>query len=362
MQASRTEITPAANSTPAVSEYRVERANLQTARATVIDIWRTRSEQSASAEQLAKKFDWFYQQNPQGLAHVYLLIHLPSGSAVGVLGVGVRNFTTSGRIIRAGLLMDYVVSPAHRSGYPALLLQRESQADALKHFDVLYGLPNEKAVPIFKRLGFREAGAMCRYARMLRSRYYLRDHVPAIASAMLGYGLDWWNRRRDRRHDRRSGALKGRWLSDFDRPCSEIAEYAGAGFLGQRDLAVMRWRFEEHPHRLYRIFGVELTATGRLTAYCVCEWRGTIVHIRDILCEQPEAHLRPMLALLADALYAEGAARISIELSTQHPVVPYLPDAGFSQRESRPLFVRWATASAQLGSGPFHLTQADEDV
>ena len=82
---------------------------------------------------------------------------------------GREPFWLGGQRIEAGVLVDLAVSPAHRTLFPALLLQKSLLAAGLEAREVLYAFPNQKAAAVFQRAGYRHIGLMTRYVRVLRT-------------------------------------------------------------------------------------------------------------------------------------------------------------------------------------------------
>src|SRR5690606_33766496 len=102
---------------------------------------------------------------------------------VGTVGVGVRRVDAGGQTLRACVLGDFFVSKAHRTFFPALTMQRAVLAWGRKHFDLVYGFPNESAQPIIKRLGFKALAGLGRYVLVLRHERYLKKRLAARIAA-----------------------------------------------------------------------------------------------------------------------------------------------------------------------------------
>ncbi len=148
-------------------------------------------ELTGAADVTRQRFEWLYLNNPQGPAHLNLLHSGEDSSLVGMLGVGRRDLHIGGdEAVHAGLLVDFVVSPEHRSAYPALVLQRQGRELALQSLDMLYGLPAPQAVAICKRLETQVWLDFPRYARVLRFRGYVRRLLPAFMAFPLGFFAD----------------------------------------------------------------------------------------------------------------------------------------------------------------------------
>ena len=149
--------------------YQVIPADLAQDRDAIIGVWQRNL--TTDPSQLAKKFDWYYLANPLGPAHCWLL--KSSDDTVGVAGLGLRQIRYKGQDLLAGLGSDFAVDVDHRSFHPAMSLQRRSPASSKTTFDLVYCLPNEKSLPIFKRLGYTLLGNLARQVKVLRTRGYI---------------------------------------------------------------------------------------------------------------------------------------------------------------------------------------------
>lgn len=332
--------------------YRVQAGEVERDRDTVLSIWRGNLGQDA---RMAAKFDWFYRSSPAGAPLLLLLRHEASGDWVGVASAGPRRMQAAGRTITAGVLVDLAVLPAHRSLGPALLLQQEMLAAGLRRFDLLYGFPNAKAVPVFKRVGYRQLAALSRRARVLRHGPYLARRLPRMLATPAGRVLDL----ADRLRLARTGAgLRAEWLAaahpDMDALWADSER--GSQPVTIRDTAFLRWRFDRSPLESIRYLCLRERG-GRLRAWFACQVHDDVVHVRDAW-SQAGIHGIPSdcVAGLLRAGRDLGLRAVSVET----------PDAGaakgwhrlgFAERERRLLFGRGRSDDPALP----YLSSADED-
>ena len=75
-------------------------------------------------------FRWQYLEGPEGPTEALVLRHLDPVEPVGWTSVQPRRLAIDGHVELAGLLVNLVVVPAHRTARPALLLQRGALAAA----------------------------------------------------------------------------------------------------------------------------------------------------------------------------------------------------------------------------------------
>ncbi len=336
--------------------YTVHEADLARDRDTILGIWRGNLGEDT---RMARKYDWFYRQCPYGEPLTLLLRHQASGAFVGVASAGPRRMRWNGRDVTAGVLVDLAVAPQHRSLGPALSLQMALMEAGAQRFDLLYGFPNPKATPVFKRVGYSPLGELARHARVLRHGDYLRRRAPALVAAPAGLLLDL----ADRLRLRRRGILPHEWQHRLDPSAADaIWQHGdpGAGPVAIRDSTFLQWRFDQSPLVDIRYLLVR-DARGQAGAWFACEVREHGLHVHDAWSR--DGHTGPSSAQLAALLRAarrQGHASVSIELSAA--AQPAWQAAGFAARESRPAFGRiGADGDNAPALAALHLTSADED-
>lgn len=349
--------------TAAPSSYAALPADLQTDRSIIVSLWVTNL---GHPERRQDKYDWFYLRNPAGLPKV-LLAHSPAenGAAVGVIGLATRQMRLAGQTLNAGLLADFGVTAEHRTLYPAMLLQTSLRDRFLPQCGLIYGFPNPKSEPVVKRLGYKVAGRMVRYVRVLRSANYLPAQIPHLVRRAVGHTADWW--RHTLRRTRYAHDFRGRQTQWMDQPDARFdalwaAQKDPALLIGVRDRRYLAWRFEPKPWRKFRFLTLSAQNDG-LIGYAVCEVVGKVLHVRDLLChpEHPDS-----LNLLFDTLfrdaYADGRSSVSFEFLGPADIQSKLHQLGMLARDARNVFCTMAPEQAQaLEQAQWYLTSADED-
>lgn len=350
--------------------YRARAGDPERARTTVLEVWRGNLGDDA---RMPRKYDWFYLHAPAGLPLLHLLDHhdtaaatppgtgTPSAAAVvGACALGQRRMLHRGAPVRAGVLVDLAVLPAHRSLGPALMLQQDLFAAGRARLDVLYGFPNPKAAPVFKRIGYRALGEMVRYVRVVRTAPYLRRRLPgalAPLAALAGPVLDIAQRLRTGM----GGSLARNWSTRVpDLSALWTDSVKPEALTAIRENAYLRWRFDEAPDAGFR--HLLLSAGDRAEAWFATRSDGHTLHVLDFW--QRGAGATPdassLHALLA-AAHDDGHAAVSVELATStERLQPWLA-LGFEARSRRPIFGHVSADSSQDATFDLHLTSADED-
>lgn len=340
--------------------YSLEHGDVERDREAVLSVWRG---SLGKTSELDSKYDWFYRQSPHGAPLFMLLRHAPSDAVVGVAATGPRAMVWRGRIVRASVLADLAVLPQHRSLGPALSLEKALARAAASRFDVIYGFPNPKALPVFRRAGFALLGFLERHACVLRSADYLARHLPRVAALPIGAA---WDASRSAR--RSLGALRHRPLRSFwsDRADPRMDALWARADRGDclstvRNAAFFRWRFDEMPGLRVRYLLVREAPDEELTAWFACARRGEHLHVLDAWSADGVAGMsRELVDILSTEARREGCVSVTVELSGSPSQLQGWKEAGFVPRERRPIV---GLVSKRLGAPApsLFLTSADED-
>jgi GNAT superfamily N-acetyltransferase len=326
----------------------------------VISVWRGNL---GRASQQAAKYDWFYGTCPWGLPLLQMLRHEPSAAWVGTAAAGPRRMTWRGCEVRAGVLVDIAVDARHRTLGPALILQSALLDAATSRFDLLYGFPNAKALPVVKRLGYAVIAYMPRHSRVLRHGDYLARHLPVALARPLGWladiVLDTLGALRGRR-------LATRWSDSVDPRMDTLwhdSEH-GHGPLAVRDTALLRWRFDQSPMASVRYLLVSERDDGPLLGWFACQVKERTLQVCDFWSvDAAQGVGRRLIDTLVRVARRDGHAAVSIEYAAPARKLVNWRRAGFVERSRRPVIGRWLQDRVASDEAPleWHLTPADED-
>jgi len=341
------------------SQYVVRVGDPLRDRDAVLSVWRGNLGRES---RIAAKYDWFYLTCPHGPPLLQLLSEDTDDGCLGTACVGRRRMRLRGEGVAAGVLVDLVVLPEHRSLGPALMLQHALIAASEGPLDVLYGFPNPKAVALCKRVGYQHLTDLVRHARILRHERYLRTRMPGWLALPTGWLVnaavalrDGWRRLRDPR-------LRPEWSARADTRMDALWQNApqGDSVIGVRDQQHARWRFDESPLTSIRYLWLHCARSGETQAWFALREQDTALHVLDYWSIDGANGLSPrhVRALLA-AARAAGHASVSVEISGNEAQLRGWKDNGFRARGSRPVFARWNRTMAEPSA--WFLTSADED-
>lgn len=340
--------------------YRIDTAALDQ-RQTLVDIWQ---QGLAGNQRMEAKFEWFYRNSPAGMPLVCVLRVLPGDTAVGTASAGPRRMLWRGREIRAGLLVDFAVLPAHRSAGPALMLSRAMVEHGRQHFQLLYGFPNPRAAAITRRAGHQHVADMRRYVRVLRHGPYLRRKgMPGLLARSLGWCLDCVAVSRRRARQLRSVKLRWQWADHADPRFDALwqASGHGDGLLQIRDAAMARWRFEQCPFvDAHYLLATDRT-TGDLRAWFAVAVENDMLKVLDYWSADALAGLSiTCVDGLLSAARRRGHVSVSFEFAGPATRLHAWRRAGFVERDQRPI-VASLGEPGHIDESVIHFTAADED-
>ncbi len=343
----------------AAPTYAIDAGDVRRDHEAVLDVWHGNLGEDA---RMRAKYDWFYLRCPYGEPLLRLLRFGTDAPPVGAAAAGPRRMVDGDRLIEAGVLVDLAVRAEHRSLGPALMLQSALAAAGAERFALLYGFPNPKAAPVFKRVGYEQLGELVRHARVLRHAGYAQRRLPRLLAVPVGAILDcldamkaWWRRRGDAR-------LRWHWRDSSDERFDALWTRSPhqRAVASIRDSRFTRWRFDDNPLARTRFLIVE-DAHGQLRAWFACQADVGLLHVRDFWSEDGDtgmtrAHIDQ---LLLAARHSRHAA-VSVEYFGCAQAFAGWTACGFLERSRRPLFGRWS-ADDTTRTGRLHLTSADED-
>jgi hypothetical protein len=140
----------------------------------VLPLWHAGMSDKSIPQHIAQRVRWLYEDNPAGRPKTWVVRDGASGGVLGACTVVPRLMEVSGRVYRAGMMVDFIVDPSARVAGPAMALQRAIATEATQHdFAFLFGYPNAKAWPIFARLGYKVLGTTRYWSQPLK-----RDRAP----------------------------------------------------------------------------------------------------------------------------------------------------------------------------------------
>ena len=313
------------------------------------------------------KLDWLYLRSPIGPGEA-MVLRDDHGEAVGCAGITIRELWQGERVLRAALLADLAIDRGHRTGMPALVLQRATKRHTDGHYDLSYGFPNANAVALHRRIGFAELGTMARYVRILRHGGYLqRDYGRPMLAHAAGAMVDA-AKLAVRAVRAVRPALRGElcWLADVDARFDTLWHETRRlwGIACRRDAVFLRWRFLRKPDERVRIAALVERGGDRLRAYAIIDGEpGEFAHLRDMF--GPLDAMSDLLTLLVPALTLRGHTAIGMRFLGDPRIHELLFRHGMSLRDAqRSVIVSVGPGGDETvrRSARWYVTDLDEDT
>ena len=334
----------------------------------VLALWQQCGFGGASADNAAR-YDWLYLRNPQGLGRLYLL-HAPgAGEIVGAAGVGARRFHTTGNseTSQSGILVDFVVHPAHRSLFPALVLQKAVCEQEFRSCGFVYGLPVQKAVPVVARLEGAMRFVSSTYVGVVRTAPFLRRRMPGMplfVVKLLAVGADLLLRVVQAGLTLASAKVRCvRANGEYPDVTSLAAEIAREGdtHIGDRSPEVLAWRARS-PGRHFEIVTFRRRRTGELLGYAMYALENADLSIVDFLVPAKNRLARGIWLAILRMAAELGAKAVRVEFGGCPRVIAQLRSTGYMHAGFRPGFVIFPANSSGVRRGSWWFTRLDEDV
>ncbi len=348
-----------------LAPYAVEGSELRRQSATIGALWIANLAVS-SAEAVDAKIRLGYVENPAGAGHCVLLRRHAAESPIGVLCLHPRRFHFGAQRIVGANLADFAVAAAHRSLGPALSLMKHAISFGEEKFGMVYGLPNKKALAVFKRAGMKEIGAITRYVKVLCSQHYIARYMPDPVAGVLGKIVDGAMRALDagkrlllRPRMRGAGAELGDAAIDRvwqQRPVDLL--------LSERSADILQWRFGAPGRGNWQLYVVR-SADGADCGEIVWRLNGGKAEVGDFFSCDPRRMTASMMLAFSAHARGRGARSVSVEFFGDESVVAGLRNAGFRAREAgHSLFLADDPAFAP-GAGArqhWYMTRFDDDT
>jgi len=268
--------------------YRVTSLRIDDHRQGLVELWQQNFRDPLTDPYTAERFAWLYQRGSHD-SQTWLAVDSDSNTVVGCGSAFRAAKQIRGEIVGAGVSIALAVEQRHRTAAAALAIQRALTADAARMgWRFLVAKPNDKALPIFSRVGYRSVGLMPDWGKMLDREIEPGPDAPSYVEEIVGQAYERFDRLWERAHPRYR-------------------------FVGEKTSAFLNWRysgFQAPGYRFYCLLGRE---DRQLLAYLVFYgWRRGYF-IADLFCEDPTGPALDNLLLgFAGRMKQQGGSWIGI--------------------------------------------------
>lgn len=245
-------------------EGTVERGDIRPHREEVIQLY-----ERSGKTHFRSLFDWYYRSEGQETPTSWLLRNR-QGRICGLCSVTIRVLQAGSSTVRAGVSGNLLVDRSNGMYHGALALVRSMKSLVTDgEIDILLGIPNRLAQPVFDRVGFQEIGRWQTHACLHRSRDLLRSRfgvAGTLASPLVDLGAAAHRAIAGWLHVPASG-LKVRDLSEDELGKIPLQNWStGDRIVAHLSPDYLKWRYLRNPADRYALAGIVAT-TGELCGY-----------------------------------------------------------------------------------------------
>ena len=232
-----------------------------------------------------RRFEWM-QENPAGPAVWFFAFEENKNELVGTISIMPREMVLNGKLIKAGIVGDFMVSNHYRVFGPALSLQKKVIESMSKYgFDYIYTVPNQASLTMNLRAGYVNAVKLVYLVKPIHSAHYLQKYLNEKLSTYIGYIFDVVLKI----------FSKETWLfstghfdeikivnGSFDAIWDEVQKLE-TGLIGNHSAEFIDWRYFKNPISGFRIIALRSKAEGMLLGYVIFSIIDGKIDIYDLL-------------------------------------------------------------------------------
>jgi len=313
------------------------------------------------------KYDWLYKNNPYGKGHIFHLRDDENQTAAGVQCISGREFSNGKLTLNVGLFSDYAVDEKHRSLGPGLYLMKQVNQEGLKYYDLVYGFPNKKALPIYKRAGYDITSKMIRYSKPLNPRYIFKTEVPVYFLGILSFltapllkiydAILYFIYRKDNSFE---------IAENFTDEHAHLADEASINnniVTCKRSREYLVWRYLKNNEHAFKIMNARNKHSGKLTGYIAYYISGdNTCYIIDVMTSDFDKYLLSLLTGFIRIIRKDRVLSVSFEFHGNAVAFSQLKRLLFFKRESRPIIYSSKHIDKNFCFSDVYLVAADEDA
>ena len=291
--------------------YTVRKADLEIDRDTILEFWRKNHSKA-----LDSKYRWMYNGNPDGRAHVWILQHEESGACVGLTTLFPRRIWIGDQSLLAGIAGDLLVSPDHRTLWPAIMLQKSALAAARAGIvDIVYGFPNSASEGLVRASGYRLLGRLMRFVKLIHTaRRLTKFGLPSPLVRLIAPLVDFAMKLASLGAGGTDRRYRCQEVDDFDVGLCRVWNEHQSRFrvTGQRSQEYLRWKYLHDPDDRHRIFSAFDAETGEPKAFIVYRAQNNSFDIREYVVGADKHAGKAVMASFLRRARAAGVESVNI--------------------------------------------------
>jgi hypothetical protein len=302
----------------------------------VVALWQENLKGIGGSSELESRFSWLYDKNPDGAPVTALAVYKDEPTPVACASVLPRQVLVNGSRARAGILIDFAVSPRHRFGAAALILQRRLTALVeAGEFAFLLGYPNKSAQAVFPRIGYKAIGEATAWVKPLRVGYKLRPRIRnRLLVKVLALPGDQLLATMDRFRPGNGSGARFDCPEKADGRFDALWQAARVGFptTTARTSEYLNWRYTHFTTMSYNLFSVASRASGELIGYVIYSLDAGNAYIADLFASNLDHPFTTVLHSFCDQMRRRGADTVFFRYLGGENVAEHLRRLGFFRR------------------------------
>lgn len=266
------------------------------------------------------RFEWM-NNNPAGLALWFMAWEESAGELSGTISIMPRKLFNKGKIIRAGIMGDFMIRSKDRIFGPSLMLPKFAISKGFDTgFDIIYTIPNSQAQKLIERIGFEKGMALKLMVKPLLTKHYLEKYLIIPFAKLAAPICDKLIILLAKETCSCGGGIVGEENSvdsSFDE-LWEIIRDRCQGIIGDHSGEYLRWRYFQNPQFVFRL----LTLRGRnniLLGYLIYSMGNGKLEVYDILVAE-KSHALLLLRKLSGFARSEGGQAMYLRVSANSPL------------------------------------------
>ncbi len=308
-------------------------------REALLSLWRENLSDRSLDDKLEARFRWLYEEHATHALRTFLVVDGATDEVVGCSSLLPHTLSVDGTLTPASIGVDLAITKKHRIAGPAVLLQRAVVSAVSAHEPgtgaFCFAYPNDGALPIVKRVGYKPIAVTSHGVKPVRTGYKIAPKVPfaalkAPASFLGDIALAALDRARLLRapllHRARSVP---RADERFDALFDDVRRRVRV--LGDRRSAFLNWRYTACPTRAHTLFAIFDRSETHLLAYAIYTVDGHTAVLVDCLAAD-EASTTALFVHLASHARALGLDSIYASYVAAPAFTASLAVSGFFPR------------------------------
>lgn len=273
----------------------------------------------------ANRLDWM-GKNPAGAAIWLFAIEQKTGKLAGIISLLPKKLFLDNKIIRAGILGDFMLHPEYRAFGPALdLLKAAIALQGQGKFDFLYTIPNLKSKKIAERAGFKSVGQLYTLMRPQETVFWLEKYMSPVAAKVLQWPamLAVKILSRETYVYCRGDFVELDWSdSSFDVFAEQWKKDQSGMLTGDHQLSYLKWRYLENPESNFRIITFRKHETGDLLGFFVVSIKNNRLEIYDLVAAESR-YIYTMIKKITDISKSENCRGVYGVMFDKNPLMTF---------------------------------------